>query len=153
MKGTIQICTICQERKGTEVLRNMCSSGGPRSRRKQSPPPRGKKQQDETFHADGTVAGAFTCSPEGGGAGRRGRCGAGALRSLRINRVLVSRLILAVGYGSDGRRAPRGWTVNEIPSTPGRCQRRPAPPTGEPGARELASEAGKRASPSLQRLW
>ena len=64
----------------------------------------------------GGVAGAW--SPGGrrrgwrsGGAGRRGRCGTGPLRSL---------CILAVGYGSDGHRAPRGWTVNEIPSTPGR---------------------------------
>ena len=35
----------------------------------------------------------------------------------------------------------RGWTVNEIPSTPGRCECWPPPPAGELGASERAQQA------------
>ena len=74
------------------------------------------------------------------GAGRRGRCGAGALRSLRMIASSASCFILTAGYGSDGFHVPRGWTANEIPSTPGRCECRPTPHAGVPGADERSQE-------------
>ena len=89
------------------------------------------------------VQARISSSPDAGEAERR-RGGAG-------KRVRV-RCILSVGCRSDGRRAPMGWTVNEIPSTPdgnwlgyrplpGRRARRQGRP---PASQEPASEATKR---------
>jgi hypothetical protein len=84
------------------------------------------------------------------GAGRRGRCGTGALRSLRMIASSASCFILTAGYGSDGCYVPRGWTVNEIPSTPGRWPRPHAgvPGDGERGREEAAARAPRRAPTS-----
>ena len=152
-------------KKGTEVLQSMCSSGGPRLRRKATASnlPRGKKQADETFQADEAfqadetkqendrVEVAGECTRDAGdrrraaarpAKRRRPRTTAQRWSAALASQDRVGCLLLNPDRRIRIRWLPRarGWTVNEIPSTPGRCECRPPPPAV---SRERASEPSK----------
>ena len=105
MKGTIRICTICQERKGLKFF-GVCVHQDVHDREESNRVQFATWKEASRRDITGGVAGA--CSPEGGGVAGEAAAPAaedGAaleLRSLRIHRVLG--LLL-----NSSRRIRIGW--------------------------------------------
>jgi len=148
MKGTIRICTICQERKGLKFF-GVCVHQDVHDREESNRVQFATWKEASRRDITGGVAGA--CSPEGGGVAGEAAAPAaedGAaleLRSLRIHRVLGlllnSSRRIRIGWPS----CTQGWTVNQIPSTPWTLPTAASAPgrrAGSPGACERGREEG-----------